>query len=768
MNNNKTKSEYGLIVSNCYVYNVDLYGHRVGGILGHDSNGESSASASNLKFSNVHVISTNNASINGITYSNNSGLNPTNNTNRGNVQNRGSGGIAGYIKNDSYKVLFEECSVEGYTLQSYNDTGGICSNIQSTGTVTLNDVELKDLTIKSCYHGALFGYLNKPTTGYNILLDNIQFEKFYNNNYIQSKYGYLVGNNASTIKLIGVTRQGTIDSEHKDRISGTKDKTTSYADNHNYGTNGYIIWADTLGKCTATATAGTKQSNLTSTDKTTITAKSPWVTVSPSINISGTRASVSQVLTGDSIMANFAAADALSVSTLADVNSTAKTTYKNYREGINGKPKLFSTYETEMGVGSLPEGVSDFPVIAVDRSGLNDDINNTFNSYVQLLTHTTYNYARDTDNSTSTYNYRVKIYRCTYDDTTHTFDKTDGSTGLWLDTSSNKEGFKTDITKPDTDAETACFTLVDVQFFNPSDTTQIAYHVYVPVLIKKLMKFEFRASSLPGTVYDYTNYVYKTSSSVEEDKWGTPSVTNLGTPVTVFFRYDYVSTVAEWQAMVDSGESLMWHANKRLLMKTASQNLPTTTRMVLLDANDKDRIYYATATDNGVFTKNENSSQNDYYIDLTKFKNGSDTFTSVNYGEKLSVTASTTVRTGSKAYVESAKDEETGEYTESVYAMAKINGAGEKVGFRPATDSDSTATKYYLTIDGTSDQSPAGLSESYYITFFTDSNNIDTLRVILTGSAPALTSSPQNSDVISHTFRCISQNESFMEHQHTP
>ena len=734
MDNIKNTSEYGLIVSNCYVYNVDFYGHRVGGILGHDSDGtDGGSSRSNISFQNDHVISTNSASINGLTFYNNR-------------QNRGCGGIAGYIKNDDYKVLFEDCSVEGYLLRSYNDTGGLSSNIQSKGSVTLKNVMLKDLQIQSCYHGALFGYLNKPTNGYNVLVDNVQFSKYDNKNYIETKYGYLIGNNATVIKIVGLTRQNVANDDHLNRICGTKNNNA--ASLTNYGSDGYIIWADTLGNCTATATAGTKQSDLS--DTTSVTAKSPWVTVSPSINIGTIDEDDVQVLTGDSIMSNFAAADVLSISTLDDVKNAgtgtaknAQSTYLKYRNGTDGKPKLFSTYETEMGVGSLPQGVSDFPVIVVDKTGLNDDINNAFNSYVQMLTHTTYNYWKIYDNST--YNYKVKIYRCTYSN--GKFENVAGSTGLWLDTSSNKEGFKTDLSHPDTDAQTACFTLVDVQFMNPAATSEVAYHVYVPVLIKKVMTLNFKASSLPGTVYDYTNYITKVNQG---DGWGTPSVTNLGTPVTVYFQYEYTSKVSEWQELLDGGDSLMWHTGKKILLTTASQNFPNNTRMVLVDANDNDRAYFAKVTDTGVFTKDPNTSQNDYYLDLDKFSNGSDIFTSVDFGEKLPITASTTERTGAAAYVLADIDDNETVY---VYATATIDGVTKKYPFRKYVANDGAKTKYYLTVTGNADDIPAGLTESYYLTFYTDSNNSDSLRVILLGSAAALSSVSEYAEATNHTFR---------------
>ena len=588
----------------------------------------------------------------------------------------------------------------------------------------------------------MFGYLKANVNGYNLLFDNIQFSKYGTSpNYIDNKYGYLVGNNGGgKIQLVGVSRQHLESSpeDHFNKIAGK-------SGNYNYN-GGYIIWADTLGNCTDTATAGTKQSDLTVTDKTTVTAKSPWVTVSPSINIGAISEGNAQVLTGDSIMSNFAAADALSTTTLADVNATAKTTYTNYRNGTGNKPKLFSTYETEMGAGSLPEGVSDFAVIAVDKDGMSEHVTNAFNSYVQMLTHNYVNFA--TNASTNVYNYRIKIYRCTYQN--DKFTMVDGSDGLKQEVSQG--GLKAYINHPDTDAQTACFTLVDVQFLNPANTSEVAYHVYVPVLIKKVMTMTFKASSLPGTVYDHTNYVTKVSG---EDGWGTPSVTNLGTPVTVFFQYDYTSKVSEWQEMLDNGDSLMWHTNKKLLLRAASENLPSDTRMVLVDANDNDRAYYAKVTDQGVFTLNTNSSQNDYYIDLDQFKNGTDTFTSVDFGAKLPITATASTNTieGKQKYVESGAGG-------TVCAMAKINGTGNAVAFRKYNEStDSGETFYYLTVDGNADDVPSGMTESYYITFFTDSDTAANLRVILFGSAAALSSASQY-ELPSHTFRCTRQDAS--------
>lgn len=183
MTNKNSSYSYSMIIEHCYVYNVDFYGHRVAGIIGHDAAGSGkTASGSYLLMSDVHVVSSNSASINGIKKLSNLG-------------DRGCGGLVGVMWNDKNKD-FIDCSVEGYTLRSYNDTGGISSNMQTGGTVTIKNFKATDLNIYSNYHGSLFGYLKCTTNGYNILLDNIQFNNYVDEEGVVHKHsnGYIEKN----------------------------------------------------------------------------------------------------------------------------------------------------------------------------------------------------------------------------------------------------------------------------------------------------------------------------------------------------------------------------------------------------------------------------------------------------------------------------------------------------------------------------------------------------------------------------------------------
>ena len=743
-------------ISNCKIYNVDLYGYRVGGILGHDTAGDNTGvTSSNISFENIEIFSDNNAIIKGLWFSDNNNLSDTKITygkagSRANLADRGCGGIAGFICNKN--VIFNNCVVEGYTITSYNDTGGLCGNIQGNNNIYITNVSLRKLSISSCYQGGLWGYLSKTVSGYNVLMDRIQFSKFYNNAYINKgkNHGYLIANKSSVvIKIVGLSRQHVNDDDNKDRLVGP--------DGFSYGSGGYIIFADTNGACLDTLTTGTINPDFSLGNRTTVAAASPYVNTSPFIQISGTGAANYQYLTGDSLLANYSAANALAGSTLtpnSGVNSANKNngiavqnTYLTCRGSRIGD-NLYSTYETEMGDDTLPQGVDDFAVIAIDNASAN--LNDAFNSYVQLLTHTdnaNYNFAR----ANNTNVYQIDIKRVEYDTTIHKFVVSQEASPITRRAGSQSSlgsGFEIDMSKPDTDKDVPCFTLVDVQFLNPIEKTEVAYHVYVPILVKKLVSFNFRASSMAGTVYDHDNYVHMTPSSTTEDKWGTPSVTNLGTPVTVYFRYDYTTTVSEWQTMIDSYESLMWRTNKKLLLATGSANIPEGTRMVLVDADNDDRAYFATAT-SPVFVSNPNSSQNDYFLDLTKFRNGSDYFESLYMGDllKQQITASTTAHQGGAQYVEAADGED-------VYVIAAYGGTFKN--FRKPTDAelnDGNVTKYYLSVSGDASAIPAGLTESYYVTFYTEEDAAANLRVIMLSSAPSLISSSEYDTATKHTSK---------------
>ena len=107
------------------------------------------------------------------------------------------------------------------------------------------------------------------------------------------------------------------------------------------------------------------------------------------------------------------------------------------------------------------------------------------------------------------------------------------------------------------------FSLVDVEFYDPSDSTKVAYHLYVPVVVKKLMKFEFESSLLSGTTYRAEPYLANRANTLIE---------NLGTPVTMQFRYTYQQSLEDWRNAVYSGDSLIYKPAQYPACSNSPQN----------------------------------------------------------------------------------------------------------------------------------------------------------------------------------------------------
>lgn len=136
------------------------------------------------------------------------------------------------------------------------------------------------------------------------------------------------------------------------------------------------------------------------------------------------------------------------------------------------------------------------------------------------------------------------------------------------------------------------FTLLDVAYADPSGTKEAdgitvkkVYHLYIPVVVKKVMEFKFWASAKDGT--DYYTGAY--------DGLEYPAIGSHGNQVTALITYEYQRTKDEWQAAIDNGENLMWNFPKILMLGDGSGfNLPVGTKLTLVDRNNLNQVYYHT------------------------------------------------------------------------------------------------------------------------------------------------------------------------------
>ena len=253
------------------------------------------------------------------------------------------------------------------------------------------------------------------------------------------------------------------------------------------------------------------------------------------------------------------------------------------------------------------------------------------------------------------------------------------------------------------DNQRARFTLLRAEFANPADANETVYTLYLPILVKKVFNFRFWASALTGTSYIQSNY----------DDLNRLAIASDNEKVTALLGFDYTRTREEWQKAVNDGENLLWNFLKQLRLNV---RLPDDTRLVLVDRNNQDKAWYATAS--------QALQQVDSYYELkfTSFRDQAGTnWTPVTLSQLLPLTA--------RALTEAEKADET--LTGKFVITADKTQATVQIGdtyYRKATDADKNQTQYAITVGEWNGE----LSERYYLTLQTPANSQQLLNILLT------------------------------------
>ena len=400
-----------------------------------------------------------------------------------------------------------------------------------------------------------------------------------------------------------------------------------------------------------------------------------------------------------------------------------------YLSELEGK---LSTFQTATERRTQVPDEYDFPVLVLDDTN-RYATTELLNNYIRVLTNTTYNY-----NEAGT-SYTVRFGKCTYNTTGDNAGKFSVN---WANNVANlritTDSFFQIYNGYDNENTDGQFTLVDVQYKIPANinntTNYIAYHLYIPVLVKKMLKFDFEVTALSGTTYRLQPYEALRNNVLIE---------NLETPVTLQFRWVYRRSLEDWVGQIAGGESLLQtFSNKRLNVSESNRAVSNVSElgfpdanMILIDGNNLNKPYYATKS------MAYSSTSGNGTLDLTHFTttgtNSGTAFSPTNFLNYFDITVSETETTGDDV-IECVK-------------LSNSTGATVKVGndyYRAKEDSES-GTSYYLTFafkDGMYATGSSGedyLKEDYYITFYTK-------KATLANDAPDTSiyhlvfSSPQN------------------------
>ena len=514
----------------------------------------------------------------------------------------------------SLTSVIENSYIENYLIEG-NNAGGII------GGVTTRPIYLRNLYVKNCdintYNtnaGGIVGYSEQNLSGYNLKIDGVNFGKHDKSKEEITDYtgssGIIVGKNNSSLvdKFVGIGAYHTTASKVPTLVVKT----------NGTNTGNFFVFADYL-NTSAVDTASTSHASNFNYGSTTVDQPvAPFLTVNPRAGI-GTN----EYITGDGACAGKAG--------MIYKEAKAGSSNRRYIIGTTADNSFDSTEETDTAVlakyinndgsytdgafkitsasakfrSDFPTGMDDFAMLVINDDNANvNDITPFIKSYIRLVTNAACNpntsngnndpifsqYAYSiTDNSTISNLYQIVISPCYYDENQGKFVLgTAGAQGLQSVKNSGKYTF--DSSKADSESSNSCqFSLIDVQFKDPTDTTKIAYHLYVPVYTEKMLTAKFSAVSMSETKYYRSPYASRIASELTSGRsTSNPSqlVESTNEWTTTFIRYTYPKN----QVSSDAD----WNYDKSIEIKLESNfnPLPDGTKLILVDPNaNVDKFY---------------------------------------------------------------------------------------------------------------------------------------------------------------------------------
>lgn len=481
------------------------------------------------------------------------------------------GGFIGYV-NPNRTATFQNCQEENVNILG-RYTGGLvgamdgsikASNIEFFNVigVTYNDKGYAALLVGNTENNDKNKYSNK-VSGYNLLAKNCKFG--YNNKAkvdelstasIQSinTAGFWIGKVGvnGTVNLVAVALQGNV---FPQKDIGTKNGSAT------------IIYAD--------ASVDQTYKPINSTDKPSSSA-SPWLDVNPKSEVSFADGTV---MTGNGVGMQEGSTTASAILSGLQAETPASDAYWNLQGNKAEFVKFLDTtndaYVTtyrkeESSTTTVSESV-DFPVLVVNNTA---DVDTMIWNYIAAMT--------NVSSGTGVKQQKNSITATTYQwDTTQNSFKAKESASLSI---SNAK--KISIVPKAYDNQNSQFTLLDVTYANPTNEEAEPFHLYIPVLVKKVLYISFKTRFLAGTDYCAADY------PMNDETTNHYATAGFDEPLTAYIEYSYEKDT-DWQSMLDNGENLLWYYDKIMDLTAGSTAasgktlLPSGTRLTLVDRQTK-------------------------------------------------------------------------------------------------------------------------------------------------------------------------------------
>ena len=470
-----------------------------------------------------------------------------------NILGRYAGGLVGTIDGNIQASYVEFNNVIAVTNRSDTKCAGlITGNATSTddSTKTPNKVNGYNILAESC------------KTGYssNATVEKLPTAKIG----LESDCGLWIGKNGAkrktTINLTAVAATGQV---FPQKDIGTNNGSAT------------IIYADA-------SVAQTYQP--TNTTAASVSA-APWLDVNPKSDVplaDGT------VMTGNGVGMQEGSTTASAILNGLQAETPASDVYWNLLENRAEFVKFLdttndayvTTYRKEESTTTTVSESVDFPVLVVNNTA---DVDTMIWNYIAAMT----NVSSGTDAKQQIKNITATTYQ--WDATNSSFAaKSEEDTSLSI---SNAK--KISIVPNSYDNQNSQFTLLDVTYANPTNEEAEPFHLYIPVLVKKVLYISFKTRFLAGTDYCAADY------PMNDETTNHYATAGFDEPLTAYIEYSYEKDT-DWQSMLDNGENLLWYYDKILDLASGSTAeagktlLPSGTRLTLVDRQTKQYYTYTT------------------------------------------------------------------------------------------------------------------------------------------------------------------------------
>ena len=522
----------------------------------------------------------------------------------------------GFVGQSNANVHIKNCSERDTYVKSdaQNWVGGFIGHLYKTAT--FQNCQQENVTVLGRYVGGLIGSADGNIQASNVAFANVVVATKQSgarnaglvtgSTYINKKNISVKGYNflAQSCKVGLVDAKGANDLLKADikamdtagfwiGISGPSDNINLTA----VSASGTVLPQKDIGTQNGSATIiyadANADQNYQPTDSTAkpSSSASPWVDVNPNSDVpfaDGT------VMTGNAAGTETAKAiltelgrDSHDSAYYWNVDISTKTSVAKLLSQTNDA--YLTTYRVEENATTTVDKNVDFPVLVVNNTA---DVDGMIWDYIAAMT----NVSNGDTAKKQTKDITATSYK--WDSNTHNFAP---QTNASLSVSSGK---KLSITPNAYDNQCSQFTLLDVTYTDPTDTTnQHVFHLYIPVLVKKVLYINFKTRFLAGTDYCAADY------PMNDEATNHYATAGFDEPLTAYIEYSYEKDT-DWQSMLDNGENLLWYYDKIMDLASGSTAasgetlLPSGTRLTLVDRQTKQYYTYTTTGKEDLHTFN--------------------------------------------------------------------------------------------------------------------------------------------------------------------